>query len=133
MPHTDPISDMFTRIRNAINVTHESVDIPASKLKISIAQVLKSEGYINSYEVIEESKINKILRISLKYGPRGERLITGIQKVSTPGLRVYSNAKYVPRVLDGLGISIISTSRGLMTDRQARKQNVGGEVVCKIW
>lgn len=133
MPHTDPISDMFTRIRNAINVTHESVDIPASKLKISVAEVLKSEGYINSYEVIEESKINKILRISLKYGPRGERLITGIQKVSTPGLRVYSNAKYVPRVLDGLGISIISTSKGLMTDRQARKQNIGGEVLCKIW
>lgn len=133
MTNTDPISDMLTRIRNAIKATHESVEIPASKLKINIAEILKKEGYITSYEVVELSKIKKVLKIHLKYGPRGEKLITGIKKVSTPGLRDYTGAKYAPRVLDGLGVSILSTSKGLMTDRQARKNNVGGEVLCQVW
>ena len=133
MSNTDPISDMLTRIRNAIKATHESVEIPASKLKINIAEILKKEGYITSYEVVELSKIKKVLKIHLKYGPRGEKLITGIKKVSTPGLREYTGAKYAPRVLDGLGVSILSTSKGLMTDRQARKNNIGGEVLCKVW
>lgn len=133
MTNTDPISDMLTRIRNAIKATHESVEIPASKLKINIAEILKKEGYIISYEVVELSKIKKVLKIHLKYGPRGEKLITGIKKVSTPGLRDYTGAKYAPRVLDGLGVSILSTSKGLMTDRQARKNNVGGEVLCQVW
>lgn len=133
MTNTDPISDMLTRIRNAIKATHESVEIPASKLKINIAEILKKEGYIISYEVVELSKIKKVLKIHLKYGPRGEKLITGIKKVSRPGLRDYTGAKYAPRVLDGLGVSILSTSKGLMTDRQARKNNVGGEVLCQVW
>ena len=133
MPNTDPISDMLTRVRNAVNATHESVVMPASKLKVKVAEVLKKEGYINSYELIEEDKVEKKLKISLKYGPRGERLITGIEKVSTPGLKVYTKAKYAPRVLDGLGISILTTSRGLMSDRQARKEKVGGEVLCYVW
>ena len=134
MSNTDPISDMLTRIRNAIKATHESVEIPASNLKIKIAEVLKKEGYINSYEVVEaDEKVKRKLKISLKYGPRGEKLITRIKKVSTPGLRVYSKSKYAPRVLDGLGISILTTSKGLMSDRQARKEKAGGEVLCQVW
>ena|SRR3989338_1748447 len=133
MSHTDSISDMLTRIRNAIQGTHETVEIPASKLKINVAEVLKKEGYINSYEVIDGDLIKKKLKITLKYGPRGEKLISGIKKISKPGLRVYVRSKEAPRVYEGLGISIISTSRGLMTDRQARKDKVGGEVLCKVW
>lgn len=133
MTHTDPISDMLTRLRNAINATHETVEIPASKLKIKIAEVLKKEGYINSYELMEEDKVRRKIKISLKYGPRGEKLITGIKKVSAPGLKVYTKSKDAPRILDGLGVSIISTSKGLMTDRQARKEKVGGEVLCQVW
>ncbi|MBI3590470.1 MAG: 30S ribosomal protein S8 [Candidatus Melainabacteria bacterium] len=134
MSNTDPISDMLTRIRNAIKATHESVEIPASKLKIRIAEVLKKEGYISSYEVVEaDDKVKRKLKIFLKYGPRGEKLITSIKKISTPGLRVYSKSKYAPRVLDGLGISILTTSKGLMSDRQARKEKVGGEVLCQLW
>ena len=133
MPHTDPISDMLTRIRNAVNATHETVEMPASKLKLKVAEVLKIEGYISSYEMLEEDKVKKKLRITLKYGTRGEKLITGIKKISGPGLRVYSKSKYSPRVLDGLGVSILTTSRGLMSDRQARRQNVGGEILCQVW
>ena len=133
MPHTDPVSDMLTRIRNAINATHEAVDIPASKLKITIAEILKKEGYINSYEIIEVNKFSNVIRINLKYGPRGEKIITGIEKISSPGLRVYTSGKDAPRVFDGLGVSIISTSKGLMSDRQARKSKIGGEVLCRVW
>ncbi len=133
MANTDLISDMLTRIRNAVNATHETVEMPISKLKVSVAEVLKKEGYINSYEAVEVEPGKKNLKIHLKYGPRGEKLITGIKKISTSGLRVYTGAKYAPRVLDGLGISIISTSKGLMTDRQARREKVGGEVLCQVW
>lgn len=133
MAHTDTIADMLTRIRNAVTATHETVDIPASKLKVEIAKVLQHEGYINSYQLIEDDPIKKKVRIHLKYGPRGEKLISGIKRISTPGLRVYKNAKSLPKVFGGLGISIVSTSQGLRTDRQARKENVGGEILCQVW
>ena len=133
MPHTDPISDMLTRIRNAVNATHEALEIPASKLKIKVAEILKKEGYINSYEVTEVNKFKKLLKIFLKYGERGEKVITGIKKISTPGLRVYTKAKEAPRVFQGLGISILTTNKGLMSDRQARKEKVGGEIICQVW
>ncbi len=133
MPHTDAISDMLTRIRNAVKGTHETVEIPASKLKINVAEILKKEGYINSYQVSGDTPIDKKIVINLKYGARGEKAISGIEKVSTPGLRVYVKSKEAPRVYEGLGISVISTSKGLMTDRQARKQKMGGEVLCKVW
>jgi small subunit ribosomal protein S8 len=133
MSNTDPISDMFTRIRNAIKATHETVEVPTSKLKLKIVEVLKKEGYINSYEIVEISPIRKNLKISLKYGPRGEKVLNGIKKISKPGLRVYTRSKYAPRVYDGLGISILSTNRGLLTDRESRKQKVGGEVLCQVW
>ena len=133
MTHTDSVSDMLTRIRNAVHATHESVEIPTSKLKVQMAEVLKKEGYISSYELIESDPIKKNIKVFLKYGPRGEKLITGIQRVSKPGLRVYTKSKATKRVLDGLGIYVISTSNGLMTDRQARKGNIGGEVLFKVW
>ncbi|MBI2995953.1 MAG: 30S ribosomal protein S8 [Candidatus Melainabacteria bacterium] len=135
MTHSDPISDMISRIKNAIKAMHESVDIPASKIKVKIAEVLKKEGYINSYEMLELDvvKVKKILRIHLKYGPRGEKLIKEWKRVSSPGLRIYTRSKNAPRVLSGLGVSIISTSKGLMSDRQARKEGIGGEVLCQIW
>ena len=133
MAHTDSISDMLTRIRNAINATHESVDVPASKFKLQFAEMLKKEGYINSYELVEEDPIRKLIRVHLKYGPRGEKLITGIKKVSKPGLRVYQKSKNIPKVYGGVGIAIVSTSKGLKTDREARKENIGGEVLCHVW
>ncbi len=133
MAHTDSVSDMLTRIRNAVHATHESVEIPTSKLKVQVAEVLKKEGYITSYELLESDPVKKNIKIFLKYGPRGEKLITGIQRVSKPGLRVYTKSKDAKRVLDGLGTYIISTSRGLMTDRQSRKEKVGGEVLCQVW
>ena len=133
MSHTDSIGDLLTRIRNGIRATHESVEAPLSKLKIKIAEVLQKEGYISSYEVIDTDPVKKNIKIFLKYGPRGEKLITGIQRVSKPGLRFYTRSKDAKRVLDGLGIYIISTSRGLMTDRQARKEKIGGEVLCQVW
>ena len=133
MAHTDSISDMLTRIRNAVQATHESVEMPASKLKMHLAEVLKKEGYISSYELLESDSVKKSIKIFLKYGPRGEKLITGIQRVSKPGLRVYTKSKDAKRVLDGIGIYIISTSKGLVTDRQARKEKVGGEVLCQVW
>ncbi len=133
MANTDNISDMLTRVRNANNVVHETIEMPSSKLKVRIAEVLKKEGYILSYEVIEADPIMKKLKITLKYGPRGEKVITGIKKISKQGLRVYTKSKEAPRVLDGLGVSIISTSKGLITDRQARKEGIGGEVLCQVW
>lgn len=133
MTHTDPISDMLTRIRNAVHATHETVDIPVSNLKLKIAEVLKKEGYIHSYEMVEITPLKKIIRVFLKYGPRGEKSITAIKRISQPGLRVYTSSHEAPRVLGGLGISIISTSKGLKTDREAKKEKLGGEVLCQIW
>ena len=132
MANTDSISDMLTRVRNAVNAIHETVDMPMSKQRIKIAEILKKEGYINSYEVVgDENK--KQLKITLKYGPRGERVITGIKRISKQGLKVYTKANEAPRVFDGLGISIISTNKGLKTDREVRKENIGGEVLCQVW
>ncbi len=131
MVMTDPIADMLTRVRNAVAVGKASVDMPCSKLKISVAEVLLREGYIVGFEVVERSVQND-LRIRLKYGPRGERIITSIQRVSTPGRRVYAGAGELAPVLRGLGISIISTPKGVLSDREARKAQVGGEVLAEV-
>ncbi|ADQ06745.1 ribosomal protein S8 [Caldicellulosiruptor hydrothermalis 108] len=128
----DPIADMLTRIRNANNARHEVVDIPASKMKKAIAQILLEEGFIKDYEIIDDGK-NGIIRIRLKYGPNKERAITGLKRISKPGRRVYASKDELPRVLGGLGIAIISTSKGIMTDKKARKEGVGGEVLCYVW
>ena len=132
MTMTDPIADMLTRIRNANTVKHETVDVPASNMKKELSRILLEEGFIRGYDVIEDGK-QGIIRIQLKYGQSGERVIQGIKRISKPGMRVYTNAYEVPKVLNGLGISIISTSKGILTDRQARKENVGGEVICYVW
>lgn len=129
---TDPIADMLTRIRNGNMGRHKRVDIPASKLKQAIAAILKKEGYIREYGYIEDKK-QGVLRIYLKYAPDSQRVITGIKRISKPGLRVYVQKDNLPRVLNGLGIAIISTSQGLLTDKEARKANVGGEVLCYVW
>lgn len=131
---TDPIADMLTRIRNAVSVEKTTVDVPASKVKRGLADVLKREGYIWDYqEVTEEDHTVPTLRIELKYGPSGERLIQNIKRVSKPGRRIYSHAKDLRPVLGGLGIRVLSTSHGVMSDREARQQKVGGEVLCEIW
>lgn len=133
---TDPIADMLARIRNATLARHSRVDIPASKLKIEIARILESEGYVQGYKLLEVEpggSPQPILRILLKYGPRGERVISGLQRVSRPGRRVYLGRDSVPEVLAGLGTSILTTSRGVMTGREAVKAGVGGEVLCNIW
>ena len=132
MTMTDPIADMLTRIRNANVVKHETVDVPASNMKIELARILLEEGFIRGYDVIEDGK-QGIIRIQLKYGQTGERVISGLKRISKPGMRVYADKHEVPRVLNGLGISIISTSKGILTDKQARKENVGGEVICYVW
>ena len=132
MSMTDPIADMLTRIRNANTVGHDTVEIPASKMKKSIAGILTEEGYIKGFEVIEDNK-QGIIRVQMKYGPDKERVITGIKKISKPGLKVYAKADEVPRVLGGLGIAIISTSNGVISDKEARKLGVGGEVICYVW
>jgi len=129
---TDPIAEMLTRIRNALQASHENVDIPNSKLKTSIAQVLKEEGYIKNYKVIEDGK-QGILRIYLKYDDKGEPVIAGLKRVSKPSRRVYAGYEDIPKVLNGYGINIISTSKGVMTDRKARKIRVGGEILCSVW
>ena len=129
---TDPIADMLTRIRNANSQKHDSVDIPKSRIKQEIAQILLDEGYIKSFEVVEDNK-QGIIRVELKYLPNKERVISGIKRISKPGLRVYVKANEVPKVLNGLGTAIISTSKGLLTDRAARSENVGGEVICYVW
>ena len=129
---TDPVADMLTRIRNANNAKHETVDVPASNMKKSIAQILLDEGYIKSFQVVDDGTQGTI-RITLKYGQNRERAITGLRRVSKPGLRVYAGAEELPKVLKGLGIAIISTSRGVMTDKKARALNVGGEVLAFIW
>ena len=130
---TDPIADMLTRIRNANTAKHDTVDIPASKMKISIAQILLDEGYIKKFEVIEDG-VFKTIHITLKYGAdKNEKIITGIKRISKPGLRIYAGKDELPKVLGGLGIAIISTSKGIMTDRDARSKSLGGEVLAYIW
>jgi small subunit ribosomal protein S8 len=136
MTMTDPIADMLTRLRNANQAYHDKVVMPYSKIKANIAEVLKAEGYVLSWlveEPAEDVVVGKTLVVELKYGPNRERSLAGIRRVSKPGLRVYSKAQEMPRVLGGLGIAIISTSHGLLTDRQARKRNVGGEVLAWVW
>ena len=132
MQITDPIADMLTRVRNAGSAKHESVDVPASKMKKAIAQILLDEGYIKNYQVIEDG-IQGMIHITLKYNQNKEKVITGLRRVSKPGLRVYVGADELPRVLRGLGIAIISTSKGVMTDKKAREAHVGGEVLAFIW
>ena len=129
---TDTIADMLTRIRNANSAKHDTVDIPASKMKKAIAQILVDEGYIKSFKVIEDDK-QGVIRVTLKYGEGKSQVITGLRRVSKPGLRIYSNVEDMPKVMKGLGVAIISTSKGIMTDREARKQNVGGEVLAFVW
>lgn len=129
---TDPIADMLTRIRNAQVARHQKVDIPASNMKKAIAQILLSEGYIKGYETVEDGA-RKTLRITLKYGPNRQYVITGLKRISRPGLRVYARQDQIPKVLNGLGIAVISTSKGVMTDKEARKNAVGGEVLAYIW
>ncbi len=129
---TDPIADMLTRIRNASNVKHKSVEIPASNTKKKLAEILLNEGFIKSYNVTEDNK-QGIVKIELKYGTDNKKVITGLKRISKPGLRVYAKSTEIPRVLGGLGIAIISTSQGIMTDKEARKLGIGGEVVCYVW
>jgi small subunit ribosomal protein S8 len=129
---TDPIADMLTRIRNANTVYREQVDVPASNMKTSLARILKDEGFVREVEFLEDG-VRGTIRLHLKYGPRREKVITGLKRISKPGLRVYATRDKLPRVLGGLGIAIISTSHGVMTDREARRQNVGGEVLAFVW
>ncbi len=131
MTVTDPIADLLTRIRNGAMVNHSEVKIPSSKLKVSLVKLLKEEGYIEDYQIIKEGNFD-VINVNLKYTDN-KSVIKGLQRVSTPGLRTYSKAKNLPRVFDGLGIAVVSTSKGLMTDKAARKENIGGEVLCYIW
>ncbi len=136
---TDPVSDMITRIRNAVTAKHTRVDMPASKLKAEIARILQDEGYIPGFRIVEEAaekdgrQARQVIRMFLKYGPHGEKVITGVQRISRPGRRVYSSVDEVTPVLGGLGTSILTTSRGVMTGRAAKKAGVGGEVLCNVW
>jgi len=129
---SDPIADMLTRIRNASRAEHEKVDIPSSRLKVRIAALLKEEGFIKNFRVLEDAK-QSVLRVYLKYGPANEKMISGLVRVSTPGRRVYVTHDKIPSILAGMGVTIVSTSRGVVTDRDARKQRVGGEVVAYVW
>ena len=134
MTMTDPVADMLTRIRNANLAMHEEVAMPSSKLKEALAALLAKEGYINGFDVAESTnRPGKTLTIDLKYSPQRQRVISGVRRVSKPGLRVYSKADKIPRVLGGLGVAVVSTSKGLMTDREARKRRMGGEVLCFVW
>ena len=128
----DPIADMLTRIRNANSNKHDKVLIPQSKTKLAIAEILKNEGFIVDFKAVESEGI-KMIEVALKYGPNGEKVIQGLKRISKPGLRIYSNAEQLPQVLNGLGIAIVSTSKGIVTDKQARKLNVGGEVLAYVW
>ena len=130
---TDPIADMLTRIRNASNSKHKTVDIPASNMKLSIAKILFEEGYIKSYEEIKEENNQGVIRITIKYTEKGKKVIDGLKRISKPGLRVYASKEELPKVLNGLGIAIISTSQGLKTDKEARQLGVGGEVLAYVW
>ena len=130
---TDPIADMLTRIRNALTARHETVTVPASKVKVAIADILVREGYIKGYEIVENPVQNDIL-ITLKYAPvKGQKVVTGLKRVSTPGLRVYAGVDNLPKVLNGMGIAILSTSKGILTDKEAREQRIGGEVLAYVW
>jgi small subunit ribosomal protein S8 len=132
MVMTDPVADMLTRIRNASSANHDQVDVPASHLKKELARIFKEEGYIRDYKVIEEGSKSTI-RVFMKYGPNKGKVITGIKRISKPGLRVYARRDEIPRVLGGLGCAVLSTSQGVMTDKQARIKGVGGEVICYVW
>ena len=132
MSMTDPIADMLTRIRNANQVSHQTVSMPSSKLKVQLAKLLKEEGFITDYSVKEEGKF-KVLEITLKYDAKNKPIITKLERISKPGLRNYSKAKDLPKVLGGMGIAVVSTSKGLLTDRKARKENIGGEVLCYVY
>ncbi|MBI2842771.1 MAG: 30S ribosomal protein S8 [Armatimonadetes bacterium] len=132
MSVTDPVADLLTRIRNANSANHETVEAPASKLNMEIVKILQSEGFIKSYDMVRDAKFPTV-RIHLKYGPRKEKIITNLKRVSKPGLRVYAKRHDVPRVLRGLGVAIVSTSKGVMTDREARRLGIGGEVMCHVW
>ncbi len=129
---TDPIADMLTRIRNALVAKHDSVEVPLSKMKKAIADILTEEGFINGYEVVE-GEVQSVMKVNLKYGPNNEKVISGIKRISKPGLRVYANSENLPVVLNGLGIAIISTSKGVMTDKKARAAHIGGEVLAYVW
>ena len=132
MSLTDPVADFLTRIRNALRAKQQKVDIPSSKLKLEIARILKEEGYIANFKGAEENG-HKVVRVYLKYGPNNEAVISALERVSTPGCRVYVGRNEIPRVLGGLGINILTTPRGVMTDRQARRVGVGGEILCEVW
>ncbi len=132
MNMTDPIADLLTRVRNANVVRHEVVEVPSSKMKKAIANIMLEEGYLKNIEEYQDGNVS-MLRLSMKYGQNKERVITGLKRISKPGLRVYSNKEDIPKVLNGLGVAIISTSKGLVTDREARKLGLGGEVICYIW
>jgi len=132
MTPSDPIADMLTRVRNALTARHQKVDVPASKMKMELARILKDEGYILNYKMAEEGTL-KMIRLYLKYTPQNQPAISKIERVSRPGCRVYVGSKEIPRVLGGLGVNILTTPRGLMTGRDARKENVGGELICQIW
>lgn len=131
MMMTDPIADMLTRIRNAVQARHDVVEVPANKEKVAIAKILKEEGFITNYTV--EGDVKKVITITLKYGPNNEKVINGLRRISKPGLRAYAKVDSIPRVLNGLGIAIISTSHGLMTDKEAKAKHVGGEVIAYVW
>ena len=134
MTMSDPIADMLTRIRNANTAKHDTVDIPSSKMKVSIAEILKNEGYIKDFEVKADEKGFNYIHITMKYGKdKNEKIISGLKRISKPGLRVYANTDEIPKVLGGLGIAIISTNKGVLTDKEARKQKVGGEVLAFVW
>ena len=129
---TDPIADMLTRIRNAYAAKHQKVDVPVSSVKLEIARILREEGFVNSYKVIGDG-VRRNIRIYLRYGPRGEMVLSSLERVSKPGCRVYVNSTSIPKVMAGMGINIISTSRGLMTDKRARREKVGGELLCRVY
>ncbi|HRL49937.1 MAG TPA: 30S ribosomal protein S8 [Propioniciclava sp.] len=135
MTMTDPIADMLTRLRNANQAFHDSTSMPHSKIKVGIAEILKQQGYITSYEVIDpaEGEVSKTLKVTLKYGQNRERSIAGLRRISKPGLRVYAKSNALPKVLGGLGVAIISTSQGLLTDKEASRKSVGGEVLAYVW
>lgn len=130
---TDPIADMLTRIRNALTAKHETVEVPASKIKVAIAEILVKEGYVKGFEVVDDAVQNNIV-ITLKYAPvKGQKVVTGLKRVSTPGLRVYAGVDNLPKVLNGMGIAILSTSKGILTDKEAKAQHIGGEVLAYVW
>ncbi|MFP7754904.1 30S ribosomal protein S8 [Thermodesulfobacteriota bacterium B35] len=132
MSMSDPLADMLTRIRNGVSARFDSVEMPLSKLKVGVAKVLKEEGYIRDYQILDKG-VQGTLKIDLKYGPDNELVITGIRRISKPGLRQYKKSGAIPKVMSGLGVAILTTSQGIITDREARKRNIGGEVLCEVW